>query len=170
MCSSDPKRIAVVAKVEAKRTSADVTMLKFMTVEEPKRLVNRPNEKREIMAAAERADKIAPITTGLMPNSVPTRGKITTRTSLVDATARDIHIADLIPGRLITSRALIAPAASRSSCDLAAFTPLNKKKGMTAIAARIEAKINADVDDLGNTPEEPAIIPPSIGRSEEHTV
>ena len=60
--------------------------------------VNRPSRNLEIIAAAERIERIAPITTGLMPFSVPTRGKITTKTSFAAATDSEVQIAGLIQG------------------------------------------------------------------------
>ena len=98
-----------------------------------------------------------------MPNSVPTKGKITTRTSLVEATAREVQIAGFIPGRRITSRALIEPAASRSSLLFTCFKPLKKKNGRSERAATIDAKTNAEVEDSGSTPDEPAMNPPTTG-------
>ncbi len=89
-----------------------------MTRALPKRAVSLPSKKREIIADAERSERINPITTGLIPFSVPTNGRITTKTSLTDATESEVQIAGFIPGRFTTSRALIAPAISRSSLDL----------------------------------------------------
>ena len=93
-----------------------------------------------------------PITTGLMPNSVPTKGKITTRTSFVEATAREVQIAGFI-----------APAASRSSLLFTCFKPLKKRNGRSERAATIDAKTNAEVEDSGSTPDEPAMNPPTTG-------
>ena len=93
-----PSVTDVVAKIEPKRNSADEKMLIFITCAEPNRLVNLPRENLEIIAAPDRSDNIAPITTGLIPNSVPTKGRITTRTSLVAATVNEVQIAGLIPG------------------------------------------------------------------------
>ena len=117
----------------------------------------------EIIAEADRSERIAPITTGLIPFSVPTSGNITMRTSFTEATESEVQIAGLIPGRWITSLALIAPAISRSSFDFRSFISLIATIGTSERNARTAAKIKAEDDDLGRTPADPAIKPPSIG-------
>jgi hypothetical protein len=134
-----------------------------MTRALPNRAVDRPRKNLEIIADPERNDKMTPIVTGLMPNSVPTKGRMTTRTSFVEATAKEVHIAGFMPGRRITSRALIEPAASRSALLLTSASPLKKRNGSSESAATMDAKTKAEVEDSGRTPDEPAISPPMTG-------
>ena len=108
-------------------------------------------------------ESIAPITTGLMPFSVPTRGKITTNTSFAAATDSEVQIAGLIPGRDKTSLALTDPAASRSCWVLTSFIDLKRKKGTRDKSANIDANMKAEVEERGKTPADPAITPPSTG-------
>ena len=83
----------------------------------PYLFVNLPSEKRETIAAADRNERIKPITTGLMLRSVPNNGRRTIRTSLVAETASEAQTAGFIPGRAKTSLARIF-SAIRRSCAL----------------------------------------------------
>ena len=111
------REMELLVKITENKNRLERKMLTFITLVLPNLLVRRPIENREIIAAADRNERIEPITTGLIPFSVPISGRTTTKTSLVEATASEIQTAGLIPGRVITSLAFKDPAARRVQRD-----------------------------------------------------